>query len=92
LRKEDDDARAKTKAGDENMEVDAEPKGERLNYTSLSFIDIWLMLSILQNQRVQYLTIALAAGYLVKGVHEPYQRTKNRSGQNLGRVYFVSNI
>jgi nuclear cap-binding protein subunit 1 len=28
LRKEDDDTRAKIKAGDENMEVDAEPKGE----------------------------------------------------------------
>jgi nuclear cap-binding protein subunit 1 len=59
LRKEDDDARAKTKAGDENMEVGAEPKGELLNYTSLSFIGIWLMLSILQNQRVQHLTIRL---------------------------------
>ena len=28
LRKEDDDTRAKIKAGDENMEVDAEPKGK----------------------------------------------------------------
>lgn len=28
LRKEDDDVRAKIKAGDENMEVDAEPKGD----------------------------------------------------------------
>ncbi len=30
LRREDDDARAKTKAGNENMEVDAEPKGDFL--------------------------------------------------------------
>lgn len=30
LRKEDDDARAKTKAGNENMEVDAEAKGDFL--------------------------------------------------------------
>lgn len=35
LRKEDDDARAKIKAGDENMEVDAEPKGESHFYIFL---------------------------------------------------------